>query len=57
MVKGGKIKSGIYKGYPLFYAGYMNRMDLYQNTQYLDIRNIALNKAYYDVYKKVTGHE
>lgn len=57
VVKGGKIKSGIYKGYPLFYAGYMNRMDLYQNTQYLDIRNIALNKAYYDVYKKVTGHE
>jgi len=51
-----KVISGIYKGQPLVYAGYMNRMDLYQNTEFLDIRNIALNKAYQPVYEEVTGH-
>lgn len=51
-----KVISGTYKGQPLVYAGYMNRMDLYQNTEFLDIRNIALNKAYHPVYEEVTGH-
>ena len=51
----GKIKSGIYKGQPIIYAGYMNRMDLYQNVSILDIRNLAVNKKYQKVYEKVTG--
>ena len=34
----------------------MNRMDLYQNVNYLDIRNLEVNKAYFDVYEEVTGH-
>ena len=37
-------------------AGYMNRMDLYQNTKLLDIRNMAVNKAYQTIYEEVTGH-
>lgn len=52
----GKIVSGIYRGQPLIYAGYMNRMDLYQNIDTLDIRNLAVNKDYYAVYERVTGH-
>lgn len=52
----GRVASGTYKGQPLLYAGYMNRMDLYQNTDLLDIRNLALNKAYQGVYEEVTGH-
>ena len=52
----GKVVSGIYQGQPLLYAGYMNRMDLYQNTRALDLRNMAVNKAYQDVYEAVTGH-
>ena len=51
----GRVASGTYKGQPLLYAGYMNRMDLYQNTDLLDIRNLALNKAYQGVYEEVTG--
>lgn len=51
----GKVASGTYKGQPLLYAGYMNRMDLYQNTELLDIRNMAVNKAYQGVYEQVTG--
>lgn len=51
----GKVASGTYKGQPLLYAGYMNRMDLYQNTEQLDIRNLAVNKAYQRVYEEVTG--
>lgn len=51
----GKVVSGTYKGQPLLYAGYMNRMDLYQNTDLLDIRNLAVNKAYQGVYEEVTG--
>ena len=34
----------------------MNRMDLYQNTDLLDLRNLAVNKAYQSVYEEVTGH-
>jgi hypothetical protein len=56
VIKYGKIVSGTYKGQPYFYAGYMNRMDLYQNTKILDIRNLAVNKAYIPIYEKVTGH-
>lgn len=52
----GRVASGIYKGQPLLYAGYMNRMDLYQNTDWLDIRNMAVNKAYQGAYEEVTGH-
>ncbi len=52
----GKVASGIYKGQPLVYAGYMNRMDLYQDVAVLDIRNLAVNKAYQDIYQEVTGH-
>lgn len=52
----GKIASGVYKGQRVLYAGYMNRMDLYQNTRFLDIRNLAVNKAYYEIYEEVTGH-
>lgn len=52
----GRVASGTYKGQPLLYAGYMNRMDLYQNTDQLDIRNMAVNKAYQGVYEEVTGH-
>ena len=37
VVRKGKITTGVYKGQPLIYAGYMNRMDLYQNIKYLDI--------------------
>lgn len=51
-----KVISGAYKGQPLVYAGYMNRMDLYQNTDYLDIRNMAVSKIYQPVYEEVTGH-
>lgn len=51
----GKVASGIYKGQPLLYAGYMNRMDLYQNTEQLDIRNMAVNKAYQAIYEEITG--
>ncbi len=57
VVSQGKIKSGPYKGQPLIYAGYMNRMDLYQNVNVLDIRNLALNKKYHALYEKITGHE
>lgn len=56
VVSQGKIRSGLYKGQPLIYAGYMNRMDLYQNVAVLDIRNLAVNKKYYALYEKVTGH-
>jgi glycosyltransferase involved in cell wall biosynthesis len=56
VIKHGKIVSGTYKGQPYFYAGYMNRMDLYQNTGVLDIRNLAVNKSYTEIYEKVTGH-
>lgn len=52
----GRVASGTYKGQPLLYAGYMNRMDLYQNTDQLDIRNMAVNKAYQGVYEEVTRH-
>jgi glycosyltransferase involved in cell wall biosynthesis len=54
--KHGKIVSGTYKGQPVFYAGYMNRMDLYQNTEIIDIRNLEVNKSYTKVYEEVTGH-
>ena len=53
----GKIASGIYKGQPVFYAGYMNRMDLYQDIELVDIRNLAINKDCYEIYRDVTGHE
>ncbi|MFG6366964.1 MAG: glycosyltransferase [Lachnospiraceae bacterium] len=56
VTKRGKVISGIYQGQPLLYAGYMNRMDLYQNTTWLDLRNMAVNKAYQSVYEDVTGH-
>ena len=56
VVHAGKIASGSYRGQPRVYAGYMNRMDLYQNVNYLDIRNLEVNKAYFDVYEEVTGH-
>lgn len=56
VVHAGKIASGCYRGQPRVYAGYMNRMDLYQNVAYLDIRNLEVNKAYFDVYEEVTGH-
>ncbi len=56
VAKHGKIVSGTYKGQPLVYAGYMNRMDLYQNTKALDIRNMAVNKPYIPVYEEITGH-
>jgi glycosyltransferase involved in cell wall biosynthesis len=56
VIKYGKIVSGTYKGQPYFFAGYMNRMDLYQNTKVLDIRNLAVNKSYIPMYEKVTGH-
>ena len=52
----GKVASGIYQGQPLLYAGYMNRMDLYQNTGALDLRNMAVNKAFQEDYEAVTGH-
>lgn len=52
----GKVASGIYEGQPVLYAGYMNRMDLFQNTKFLDIRNLAVNKAYQGIYEEVTGH-
>lgn len=55
VAKHGRVVSGTYKGRPLLYAGYMNRMDLYQNTDVLDIRNMAVNKAYQSVYEEVTG--
>lgn len=51
----GRVASGSYKGQPLLYAGYMNRMDLYQNTDLLDLRNLAVNKAYQGIYEQVTG--
>lgn len=57
VIKRGKIASGIYKGQPLIYAGYMNRMDLYQNVRYLDIRNLELSKKYWEDYKVITGHQ
>lgn len=56
VIKRGKIASGIYKGQPLIYAGYMNRMDLYQNVKYLDIRNLELSPKYWEDYEKITGH-
>jgi len=56
VAKHGKVAFGSYKGQPLLYAGYMNRMDLYQNTAQLDLRNMAVNKAYQSIYEEVTGH-
>lgn len=56
VAKHGKVAGGTYKGQPLVYAGYMNRMDLYQDTDVLDIRNLAVNKAYQPIYEEVTGH-
>ncbi len=56
VVHKGKIASGLYKGQPVIYAGYMNRMDLYQNVKVLDIRNLALNVRYQTIYEEVTGH-
>ena len=56
LVSKGKIRSGLYKGQPLIYAGYMNRMDLYQDVNVLDIRNLAVNRKYQPIYEKVTGH-
>ncbi|MDE6985099.1 MAG: glycosyltransferase [Lachnospiraceae bacterium] len=52
----GRVVSGSYRGQPLLYAGYMNRMDLYQNTGQLDIRNMAVNRAFQETYERVTGH-
>ncbi len=52
----GKVAGGTYIGQPLVYAGYMNRMDLYQNTRLLDLRNMAVNKEYQSIYEEVTGH-
>jgi hypothetical protein len=31
-------------------------MDLYQNTEIIDIRNLEINKSYTKVYEEVTGH-
>lgn len=56
VIRKGKISSGIYRGQPLIYAGYMNRMDLYQNVQLLDIRNLELSRKYWTDYEKITGH-
>lgn len=56
VVRRGRIQSGIYKGQPLVYAGYMNRDDLYQNVTLLDIRNLAVNKKYEELYVRATGH-
>jgi glycosyltransferase involved in cell wall biosynthesis len=56
VTKYGKVVSGTYSGNPVLYAGYMNRMDLYQDTQELDIRNMAVNKAYIPIYEETTGH-
>ncbi|MCM1182354.1 MAG: glycosyltransferase [Roseburia sp.] len=56
IVRHGKIASGIYRGQPIVYAGYMNRMDLYQNVTMLDIRNMALGKAFRELYERVTEH-
>lgn len=56
VVSQGKVRSGLYKGQPLIYAGYMNRMDLYQNVTVLDIRNLAVNKRYHALYEKIVGH-
>lgn len=57
IVNKGKIVSGIYKGQPIIYAGYMNRMDLYQNVKLLDIRNLAISERYRTIYEEITGHE
>lgn len=56
LIHGGKIQTGAYRGMPIFYAGYMNRIDLYQNCTYVDIRNLAVNKKYLAVYEEITGH-
>lgn len=56
VLHGGKVATGSYRGIPVFYAGYMNRMDLFQDTNYLDIRNLAVNKKYIKIYEEVTGH-
>ncbi len=55
IVSKGKVVSGIYKGQPVIYAGYMNRMDLYQNVRFLDIRNLAVSERYQPIYEEVTG--
>ncbi len=56
IVKRGKIASGIYRGQPIIYAGYMNRMDLYQDVTVLDLRNMEVGKAFRELYEEVTGH-
>lgn len=56
VVQGGKVMTGPYRGMPIFYAGYMNRMDLYQNVAYLDIRNLSVNKKWIPLYEEITGH-
>ena len=55
--KKGRIASGIYKGQRTAYAGYINRLDLYQNVGELDIRCLALNRRYQSCYQEITGHE
>ncbi len=55
-VRHGRISSGLYKGQRIVYAGYMNRMDMCQDIEMLDIRNLAVNKDYQPVYEQATGH-
>lgn len=57
VVKKGRIISGKYSGKKAAYAGYMNRLDLYQNVEMLDVRNLAVNKKLVEVYERVTGHD
>lgn len=56
VVKRGRVASGPYRGQPALYAGYMNRMDLFQDTGTLDIRNMAVNRPWQEVYEEVAGH-
>lgn len=51
-----RIASGKYRGNPVFYAGYMNRLDLYQNIEWLDIRCMEINGQYTALYEQITGH-
>lgn len=46
----------VYSGLNIHFSGYLNRADLQQNVDVLDIRNIILRDEYQDLFKESTGY-
>ena len=61
--KGGKITGGrmdntgevFYRNLPMHFSGYMNRAVLTQNADVVDIRNMAVRKELYSLFREITG--